>query len=102
MINDPFRGDIKTLVGPDRVSWERDHGRPPIKLDSAGAPYIEQARRLVFLDHTALTADAAIAAQTDLEALCEKVLAGSKENFDLHLCYYDPETNAFWAYPLNG
>jgi hypothetical protein len=95
----PFRGNIDPLSAPGRKAWEAEHGEPCVKLDIAGAPHIEQARRVLNRDLTSLTADEAIAARTDMDALCERVLTKSILSRDEYRCFFDPETKAFWAYP---
>jgi len=98
-VDNPFRGNIPTYTAPDRAEWARDHGAP-VELEAAGAAHVERARLLLSRDFSTLAAEEAIEAQTTMESLCERVLARSNLDFDEYLCFYDSETNSFWAYPL--
>jgi len=98
-MNNPFRGEVPPLSAPDRAEWQRDHGRPPVKLDVCGA-HLDHARRLVDRDLTALTKEQAFEAHNYMEELCERVLAKSNLDWDAFVCFFDSDTNAFWAYPI--
>jgi hypothetical protein len=98
-MKNPFRGDIPALTAPPRPQWEADYGRPCVKLDQAGAPHIEHARRIVSRDLIGLTKEEALEAQTQMDELCERVLAKSDLDWDAYVCFFDPDDDTFWAYP---
>lgn len=102
-----LRHRVPVRTAPDRVAWEKEHGKAPVKLEDVPQPWLELAAKLHTADASTLDFAEAIKTHEQLAALEERVASKllpeevARENVgdDVAAVFYDPAERAFYHYP---
>jgi hypothetical protein len=96
-----FRGSVPLYSPPDRAAWIAAGHDVPRTIDADLPPkFASRARAALALDAVTLDFEAAVRAQTTLDAVCDAVkYLPESYAADDDLVYFDPEDGRFWIYP---
>jgi len=95
-----FRSNIPLIPIPDREAWTQLTGKMPMLVD-ARPRYVLRALACVERDASTLSFNIAINQQVRLDAVCDAVCSEIEPHpGDMDRVIFDPETKAFWLYPV--